>query len=49
MLISGHHFIHYARNLAVQLDSELDKSRIQQVSPDLICESAAPSSALIAD
>jgi radical SAM superfamily enzyme YgiQ (UPF0313 family) len=49
MLISGHHFIHYARNLAVQLDSELEKSRIQQVSPDLICESTAPSADLIAD
>jgi len=25
MLLSGHHFIHYARNLVVQLESELDK------------------------
>jgi len=25
MLLSGHHFIHYARNLVVQLDCELDK------------------------
>jgi len=49
MLISGHHFIHYARNLTVQLDSELDESRIQQVSADLIGGSAARSSALIAD
>ena len=49
MLLSGHHFIHYARNLAVQLEAELHKSRIQQVSPDLICESTAPSADLIAD
>jgi radical SAM superfamily enzyme YgiQ (UPF0313 family) len=25
MLLSGHHFIHYARNLVVQLESELDR------------------------
>jgi radical SAM superfamily enzyme YgiQ (UPF0313 family) len=49
MLLSGHHFIHYVSKLAVQLDSALDKSRIQQVSTDLICESVARSSALIAD
>jgi radical SAM superfamily enzyme YgiQ (UPF0313 family) len=49
MLLSGHHFIHYVRNLAVQLDFALDKSRIPQVSTDLICESLARSSALIPD
>jgi radical SAM superfamily enzyme YgiQ (UPF0313 family) len=35
MLLSGHHFILYARNLVVQLESELDKSRIQRGSADL--------------
>jgi len=49
MLISGHHFIHYARNLVVQLDTEVRKSRIQQGSADLICGSVVPSSALIAE
>jgi radical SAM superfamily enzyme YgiQ (UPF0313 family) len=27
MLLSGHHFIHYARNLVVQLESELERLR----------------------
>ena len=44
MLLSGHHFIHYAGKLAVQLDAELYKSRIQRRTPELICESAATAS-----
>src|SRR6266568_2470528 len=32
MLLSGHHFICYARKLVVQLESELGKSRIQRDS-----------------
>jgi radical SAM superfamily enzyme YgiQ (UPF0313 family) len=40
MLLSGHHFIRYARNLVVQLEADLDKSRIQRGSTDLICSSA---------
>jgi radical SAM superfamily enzyme YgiQ (UPF0313 family) len=47
MLLSGHHFIHYARNLAVQLGVEAEKSRTQQGSTELIQGSEAPSSALI--
>jgi len=47
MLISGHHFIHYAGNLAVQLEAELHKSRIQQGGTDLICRSEVRPSALI--
>jgi hypothetical protein len=49
MLLSGHHFIHYVSKLAVQLDFELNKSRVQQVSTDLIGEPVARSSSLIAD
>jgi len=49
MLLSGHHFIHYVRKLAVQLGAELDKSRIQQVSTDLVCESPLRSPTLITD
>jgi len=45
MLLSGHHFIRYARNVVVQLESELDKSRIQRGSADLICRSAVRFSA----
>jgi hypothetical protein len=29
MLLSGHHFIHYARSLVIQLESELER-----LSPD---------------
>ena len=47
MLLSGHHFIRYARNVVVQLESELDKSRIQRGSADLICRSAVRFSASI--
>lgn len=47
ILLSGHHFIRYARNLVVQLEAELDKSRIQRGSTDLICRSAVRSSASI--
>ncbi len=47
ILLSGHHFIRYARNLVAQLESELDKSRIQRGSTDLICRSAVRSSASI--
>jgi radical SAM superfamily enzyme YgiQ (UPF0313 family) len=49
MLLSGHHFIHYVSKLAVQLDLELGKSRVQQAGTDLICEPVARPSALIAD
>ena len=47
MLLSGHHFIRYARNVVVQLESELDKSRVQRGSADLICRSAVRFSASI--
>ena len=47
MLLSGHHFIRYARNVVVQLESELDKSRIQRGNADLICRSAVRFSASI--
>jgi len=47
ILLSGHHFIRYARNLVVQLESELDRSRIHQGSTDLICGSALRSPASI--
>jgi hypothetical protein len=47
MLLSAHHFIHYARDLAVQLGVEVEKSRTQQGSTDVNCKSEAPSSALI--
>ena len=47
MLLSGHHFIRYARNVVVQLESELDKSRIQRGNSDLICRSAVRFSASI--
>ena len=47
ILLSGHHFIRYARNVVVQLESELDKSRIQRGSADLICRSAVRFSASI--
>jgi len=43
MLLSGHHFIRYARNVVVQLESELDKSRVQRGSADLICDSITAS------
>jgi hypothetical protein len=49
MLISGHHFIHYARNLAVQLDAQLHKSRFQQRSPELIYKPAGRSSDFITE
>jgi radical SAM superfamily enzyme YgiQ (UPF0313 family) len=49
MLISGHHFIHYARNLAVQLDAQLHKSRFQRRSPELIYEPSARSSDFITE
>jgi len=49
MLLSGHHFIHYAGNLAVQLEAELHKSRVPQVSADLVYGSQAPASALITE
>ncbi len=45
MLLSGHHFICYARKLVVQLESELGKSRIQRDSTNLIYSSAVNSSA----
>jgi len=47
MLLSGHHFIRYARSLVVRLESELDKSRIQRGSADLTWRSAVCSSASI--
>ncbi|HEV2177184.1 MAG TPA: radical SAM protein [Terriglobia bacterium] len=48
MLLSGHHFIRYAGNLVVQLEAELEKSRVQRGAADLICNSAVRSSASIA-
>ena len=47
ILLSGHHFIRYARNVVVQLDSELDKLRIARWSEDLNCESEVRSAASI--
>jgi radical SAM superfamily enzyme YgiQ (UPF0313 family) len=48
MLLSGHHFIRYARNVVVQLDSELDRLRIERGgASDLICRSALRSPASI--
>ncbi|MFI5175605.1 MAG: B12-binding domain-containing radical SAM protein [Terriglobia bacterium] len=32
MLISGHHFIRYTKNLVIQLDSEIDKLRIDKTT-----------------
>jgi len=49
MLLSGHHFIHYVRKLAIQLDSALDRSRIPQASADWVCEPVACPSALMTD
>lgn len=48
ILLSGHHFIRYARTVVVQLDSELDRLRIERGgAADLICRSALRSPASI--
>lgn len=39
MLLSGHHFIRYARKVVVQLDSELDRLPAERSSTDLVCPS----------
>ena len=46
MLLSGHHFIHYAGNLAIQLEAELHKSLAQQGSAGLICQAEVSPSAV---
>ena len=35
ILLSGHHFIRYAKNLVVQLDSELNKLRIEKATTEI--------------
>ena len=40
MLLSGHHFIPYARRVADQLEIELDKCTIEQEAPELQNETA---------
>ncbi len=41
MLLSGHHFIPYARRVEEQLEIELDKCRVQQGTAELQEETAA--------
>jgi radical SAM superfamily enzyme YgiQ (UPF0313 family) len=43
MLLSGHHFIRYARKVVVQLDSELAKLRTEAGGEELISDSAVGS------
>ncbi|MBZ5551618.1 MAG: B12-binding domain-containing radical SAM protein [Acidobacteriia bacterium] len=38
MLLSGHHFIRYAKNLVVQLDAELGKLRTEEATPGISLE-----------
>ncbi|MGH9444524.1 MAG: B12-binding domain-containing radical SAM protein [Terriglobia bacterium] len=47
MLLSGHHFIRYARKVVAQLEVELDKSQTQPGSASPICSSTARSPASI--
>ena len=41
MLLSGHHFIRYAKNVVVQVDAELSKCRLENEPAELGNETVA--------